>query len=98
MNKNLRRAMLAGLGALTLTDQLSKKLLVELVKRGAVSEKEARNRVSGVVKEAVKVKKRIEKAAEAELKVLIKKFDLATMSDLRDLELKLKKKEKKAGK
>ncbi len=95
MNKNLRRAMLAGLGALTLTDQLSKKLLVELVKRGAVSEKEARNRVSGVVKEAVKVKNKIEKSAKVEVKKLIKKLDLATMSDLRDLESKLKKKVKK---
>jgi len=47
MNKNLKRAMLAGLGALTLTEQLSKKILVELVKRGAVSEKEAKNRVGG---------------------------------------------------
>jgi len=95
MNKNLKRAMLAGLGALTLTEQLSKKILVELVKRGAVSEKEAKNRVGGVVKEAVKTKNRIEKAAEAEVKKLIKKLDLATMSDLKDLESKLKKKGKK---
>ena len=95
MNKNLKRAMLAGLGALTLTEQLSKKILVELVKRGAVSKKEAKSRVSSVVKEAVKTKDRIEKAAEVEVKKLIKKLDLATMSDLKDLESKLKKKRKK---
>jgi len=40
-------------------------------------------------------KNRIEKAAEAEVKKLIKKLDLATMSDLKDLESKLKKKGKK---
>lgn len=95
MNKNLRRAMLAGLGALTMTEQLSKKVLVELMKRGAVSEKEAKSKVSNVVKEAVKAKKNIEKKAEVEVKKLIKKLDLATMSDLRDLESKLKKKGKK---
>ncbi|OGF44882.1 MAG: hypothetical protein A2452_01910 [Candidatus Firestonebacteria bacterium RIFOXYC2_FULL_39_67] len=95
MNKNVRRAMLAGLGALTLTEQLSKKILVELVKRGSVSEKEAKSRVDSVIKEAVKTKKRIETAAEAEVKKLIKKLDLATMSDLRAMESKLKKKRKK---
>ena len=95
MNKNVRRAMLAGIGALTLTEQLSKKILVELVKRGAVSEKEARNRVSGVVKEAVAVKNKIEKAAEVEVKKLIKKLDIATISDLKAMEKKLSKKSKK---
>ncbi|MFH1074131.1 MAG: hypothetical protein V1752_03485 [Candidatus Firestonebacteria bacterium] len=95
MNKNVRKAMLAGLGALTLTEQLSKKILAALVKRGAVSEKEAKNMVNCVVKEAVKTKKKIETVAEAEVKKLIKKLDLATLSDLKDLESKLKKKRKK---
>ena len=95
MNKNIRRAMLAGLGALTLTEQLSKKILVELVKRGAVSEKDAKNMINGVIKEAVKTKKKIEVRAEAEVRKMIKNLDLATMTDLRDLESKLKKKGKK---
>ncbi|OGF50236.1 MAG: hypothetical protein A2231_02705 [Candidatus Firestonebacteria bacterium RIFOXYA2_FULL_40_8] len=95
MNKNVRKAMLAGLGALTLTEQLSKKIMQELVKRGEVSEKDAKSAVNSVVKEAVKTKKRIEVAAEAEVKKLIKKLDLATMSDLRAMESKLKKKRKK---
>ena len=95
MNKKLRRAMLAGLGALTMTEQLSKKVLVELVRRGAVSEKEAKSRVSSIVKEAVITKNKIEKTAKAEVKKLIKSLDLATMSDLRNLELKMKKKRKK---
>jgi polyhydroxyalkanoate synthesis regulator phasin len=95
MNKNIRRAMLAGLGALTLTEQLSKKILVELVKRGAVSEKDAKNMINGVIKEAVKTKKKIEVRAEAEVRKMIKKLDLATMTDLRDLESKFKKKGRK---
>ncbi|MCX5776411.1 MAG: hypothetical protein NTX32_02095 [Candidatus Firestonebacteria bacterium] len=95
MNKNIRRAMLAGLGALTLTEQLSKKILVELVKRGAVSEKDAKNMINGVIKEAVKTKKKIEVRAEAEVRKMIKNLDLATMTDLRDLESKLKKKGRK---
>ncbi len=95
MNKNLRKAMLAGLGALTMTEQLSKKLLVELVKRGAVSEKEAKTRVNKLVKEAVEAKSRLEKNAEAEVKKLIKKLDIATISDLQNLEKKLKKKKTK---
>jgi polyhydroxyalkanoate synthesis regulator phasin len=94
MDNILRKAFLASLGAVALTEEVGKKLLKELVKKGAISEKEARRVIKEVVKKAKKENKELTKKLVAETKKIVEKASIKAIEGLNKLEKELNKKAK----
>ena len=92
MNKTLRKVLLAGLGAAVLTEQAARKVFNELVKKGKVSEKDAKAMIKNMVNKAKKDKDKVAKQVLGNAKKLVQNINEATLSEIGKLEKKLNKK------
>lgn len=91
----VRRSMLLGLGALSLTKERAERLADELVKKGEMTRDEARNFVDQVVEKGKQEKEEIKKAVKEELEGWGLGGGIATKADINRLEEQIRKIEEK---
>lgn len=98
MKNIVRKALLAGLGAVLVSEEAAKKVLRDLVKKGEMNEKEAKEVISNLVKKVQKGKAQLAKTVETEIKKVAKKVNLKALKDIKSIEIKITSKSKKGGK
>ena len=104
MKDVLRKGLLLGLGAASLTKKKTEKIVKELVKKGAVSSKEGNVLAKKVLSQANKQQARLRKIGEAEAKKILRKIGIISIAEAKKLkgkvvilEKKLRQKSKKAA-
>ena len=103
MKDILRKGLLLGLGAASLTKKKTEKIVKGLVKKGAVSSKESVVLARRILAEAKQQEAKLRKIGEAEAKRALKKIGIVSLGEAKKLKQKvavlektLKQKSKKA--
>jgi polyhydroxyalkanoate synthesis regulator phasin len=91
----LRKLLLAGLGTLDLTEEKAKTIFNELVARGEMSEKEARELVQGWAKRAAEQRTRLQQDVDEAVGRAMKVMGLAKKSEVDTLNARLAELEQK---
>ena len=91
----IRKAMLLGLGALSLTKEKAEEVIDELIKRGEVSKEERFKMVDKLLKEAEKQEEELTGKINETVQKVITKMGLATKKDLEDISKRLEEIEKR---
>jgi len=91
----IRKAMLLGLGVLSLTKEKAEEMVDELIKRGEVSREEKFKMVDKLLKEAEKQEEELTGKINETAQKLITKMGLATKKDLDDISKRLEEIEKR---
>jgi len=81
----IRKAMLLGLGVLSLTKEKAEEMVDELIKRGEVSGEEKFKMVGQLLKEAEKQEEQLTGKINETVQKVIAKMGLATKKDLEDI-------------
>jgi len=92
MKDLLKKAVLFGVGAGSITKDKAESFVKELEKSGYFDEKEGKKLVEYLIKQSMYAEKQIVASVEEHVKKAIDMMPLATKQDLKDLEKKLKKK------
>lgn len=85
----LRKLLLAGLGALDLTEEKAKAVFNDLVSRGEISEKDAKDVISSWTKRAAEQRGRLQEDVEQAVHRAITAVGLARRSELDALKAKV---------
>ena len=83
--KSLKKVMLAGLGAVSLSQDRAKKVVEELVKQGELKEKEGRQVIDALMQRAETVRRDAEKGVQAQVETTMKKLNLASLDQLKKI-------------
>ena len=94
----LKKTMFLGLGLASLTKEKIEELAKDLIKKGELSEKEGKDFVSEVTKKSKDAAKEIKSQIEKGVSETMKKMNLASRSELLDLEKRLQKLEESTKK
>ncbi|NWG13693.1 MAG: phasin family protein [Acidobacteria bacterium] len=89
MLEPLRKLLLAGLGTVDLTEEKLKAVFDDLVARGEVGEKEARELISGWAKKAGEQKTKIQQQVEEAVHRTLERIGVPHRSDLERLEARI---------
>jgi polyhydroxyalkanoate synthesis regulator phasin len=89
MLENLKKALLAGLGALDLSEDKAREFFDALVQRGELTEKEAREFVAGWRARAAEQGGRVEQLARETVQRVVDSLQLVRKSDLEKLEARI---------
>ncbi|PLX38916.1 MAG: hypothetical protein C0608_11575 [Deltaproteobacteria bacterium] len=85
----LRKAMLAGIGALTLTEAKARSIVDELVEHGKLSKEEGEGLVEELLAKAAVSRKELEQKTTEFLKEGLKKMDLVMRSEFDELKARV---------
>jgi polyhydroxyalkanoate synthesis regulator phasin len=85
MVEALRKLLLAGLGTLDLTEEKAKALFNDVVARGEMSEKEAREVVQGWAKRAAEQRSRLQQEVDDAVSKAVSAMGLARKSEVDQL-------------
>ena len=97
MVEALRKLLLAGLGTLDLTEEKVKAVFNDLVARGEMSEKDARELISNWTKRATEQRGRLKDDVEQAVNKTLEAMGLAKRSDLDALNARLAELERKVA-
>lgn len=86
MMELLKKAVLTGLGAVSLTRKKVEEVVAELVKEGELSEAQGRKLVEALVKEGSQQKEEMARKISAAVSEALGRMDVARKSELADLE------------
>jgi polyhydroxyalkanoate synthesis regulator phasin len=89
MLEPLRKLLLAGLGTVDLTEEKLKAVFDDLVARGEVSEKEARELVSGWAKKAGEQRTKIQQQVDEAVHKALERMGLSHRADVDKLEARI---------
>jgi len=84
-----RKAMLMGIGALSLTKETAEKLAADLAQKGEVTEEEAKKLVDELIERGNKERVQVHATIEKQVQKLLAETGVATKSDLQRLEERL---------
>ncbi len=84
-----RKAMLMGIGALSLTRETAEKLAADLAQKGEVTEEEAKKLADELIERGNKERAQIRATVEKHVEKLLAETGVATKSDLQCLENRL---------
>jgi polyhydroxyalkanoate synthesis regulator phasin len=90
-----KKAFLAGLGALSLSQERTQAIIEELVRAGKLKEKEGEKLFKEVMTKATAVKKDLETKVNAQLDTALGRFSQTTLAQLKKLEKRIQDLEKK---
>ena len=93
--ENVRKFMLLGIGALSLTEERLQRAINAMVNKGELSSQEGRELVKELLERANKEKAAFNAKIKKEVKEIIDSLDLATKADLRSLHQKMEELERK---
>ena len=97
MLEPLRKLLLAGLGTVDLTEEKLKAVFEDLVARGEVSEKEARELISGWAKRAGEQRMKIQQQVDEAVQRALTRFGVSQRTDLERLESRIADLERRAS-
>jgi polyhydroxyalkanoate synthesis regulator phasin len=89
MLEPLRKLLLAGLGTVDLTEEKLKAIFDDLVARGEVSEKDAKELISGWAKRAGEQRTKIQQQVDETVRRALEKMGLSHRADLDKLEARI---------
>ncbi len=89
MLEPLRKLLLAGLGTVDLTEEKLKSVFDDLVARGEVSEKEARELVSGWAKRASEQRTKIQQQVDEAVRRALERMGVSQRADVEKLEARI---------
>jgi len=89
MLEPLRKLLLAGLGTVDLTEEKLKAIFDDLVARGEVSEKDAKELISGWAKRAGEQRTKIQQQVDETVRRTLEKMGLSHRADLDKLEARI---------
>ena len=89
MLEPLRKLLLAGLGAVDLTEEKLKAVFDDLVARGEVGEKEARELISGWAKRAGEQRAKIQQQVDEAVHRALERMGVSHRADLDKLEARI---------
>ena len=89
MLEPLRKLLLAGLGTVDLTEEKLKAIFDDLVARGEVSEKDAKELISGWAKRASEQRTKIQQQVDETVRRGLEKMGLSHRADLDKLEARI---------
>lgn len=95
LSELVRRSILLGLGALSITREKAERLVDELVKKGEMTREEARSFVDQIVERGKQEKDELQRMVKEELGQWRENVGLATRADIARLEEQIKKLEEK---
>lgn len=87
----IKKSIYLGLGLLNVTKEKAEEIVNDLVKRGEVTEGEAKKMVDKILKEAEEQQKKIEQIIEERIRKVLSGMGLATTDDIARLEQKIDK-------
>lgn len=87
----LKKTLLVGAGLAVMTTDKMKELTDELVKKGELSEKEAREALAELKKKSQQAKADLEGKIEGTVKAIMKRMDIPSRKELDDLKERLEK-------
>ena len=90
MKRVIRKAILFGMGVTTLSKEKIEKFVKELEKEGELSGEEGKKLIKELVRDVDKKQKELSKNMKRHARGIIKKSPLATKSDIKKLEKKMK--------
>ncbi len=93
----LRKFLLAGLGALDVTEEKAKAVFADLVARGEMSEKDAREMIESWSKRAAEQRERLQKDIEQAVHRALGKAGIARQAEIDALKAKIADLEAKLG-
>ena len=85
----LRKLLLAGLGALDLTEEKAKAVFNDLVARGEISEKDAKELVSSWTKRAAEHRGRLQEDVEQAVQRALSAIGIARLTEIDSLKAKI---------
>ena len=91
MSDVIKKTILAGLGAFTLTREKAEELIEDLVKKGELSQEEKPNVLSDLIKATEKRKDEVRNFVKEEVQKVLKSLNIPTGDDIEALEKRLKK-------
>ena len=94
----MKKGVLMGLGAITLTKEKAEALVDELVKKGELAKEERGSAITELLEKAEKEEKILHDKIAAEVKKITEELGLATKKDVKSLEKKIDDLSKKIGK
>jgi polyhydroxyalkanoate synthesis regulator phasin len=97
MDNLIKKTILTGLGAVSLTKEKAEKMVKDLIKEGEVSENEGSKFVKDMMDRAEENKKTIEKQVEKTVHNTLKALSIPSRKDISSLKSKIDKLEKKLG-
>jgi polyhydroxyalkanoate synthesis regulator phasin len=89
MVDTLRKFLLAGLGALDVTEEKAKAFFADLVARGELSEKDAKEMITSWSKRAAEQKERLQKDVEQAVHGALGKMGIARQTEIDALKAKI---------
>lgn len=89
MIDTLRKLLLAGLGALDLTEEKAKAVFADLVARGELSEKDAKDMISSWSKRAAEQRDHLQKDVEQAVHSALGKMGIARQTEIDALKAKV---------
>lgn len=92
MKDILKKAVLLGVGAATLTRDKAMGIVKDLQKAGYLNAKEGQKMVKDLMKKSTETQKKVQAMVKEQVDKAVKAMPLATKKDLKDLEKKIKKK------
>ena len=98
MADTLRKLLLAGLGALDLTEEKAKAVFNDLVARGEISEKDAKEVISAWGKRAAEQRGRLQEDIERAVQRTLSAVGIARQAEIDALKAKIAELEAKLGK
>ncbi len=96
--KIIKKAFLAGVGAVSLSRERAKAIADELVKQGKLREQEGRVLVEEMLRKASSVKKDMERTVNQQVSTAYRKINLATQEQLKKMERRIHELERELGK
>ncbi len=98
MQNTIKQIFLAGAGLVSVGKDKADKIAKELIKKGELAVKDKDKFVDDLIKKAEKTKKSFDRSLEATVKSILQKLDMPTRKDIKALERKIAKLEKRAKK
>ncbi len=95
MERLFKKLILAGIGALDLTREKAEEVLEELAKKGEIAYEEKGSLLEEAIKKGKKREKEIEERIEKVIKEVISRTRIATVNDIKTLEEKIEKLQRK---
>ncbi len=96
--KIIKKAFLAGVGAVSLSRERAKVIADELVKQGKIREQEGRALVDDMLHKASAVKKDLERTINQQVSTAYSKINVVTQEQLKKMERRISELERELGK
>lgn len=98
MQDIIKKAFLAGVGALSLTRERAQRVVKELVEQGQIREQEGKKVLAEVMQKVDAARKDVQKTVGTQVTAAYGKMNLATQAQIKKMEQRIRELERELGK